>query len=116
MLEPCGPLSRQDLDALTERFDACVNATDRVPNLVIRAVSFPTWTDFAALLRHLRFIREHHRLVAQVALVSDARALDLAPRHRPATSSRPRSAHFAAADFEAALAWVGEPAGRGAAT
>jgi hypothetical protein len=108
VLEPSGPLTRRDLDALTERFDARVAATDRVPNLVIRAGSFPAWADFAALLKHLRFIREHHRLVERVAIVSDARALDLAPRlARRFVSADVR--HFPTADLDAALAWVGEP-------
>jgi hypothetical protein len=107
VLAPSGPLTRRDLDALTERFDARVAATDRVPNLVIRAGSFPAWADFAALLKHLRFIREHHRLVERVAIVSDARALDLAPRlARHFVSADVR--HFPAADLDAALAWVGE--------
>jgi hypothetical protein len=108
LLEPSGALSRKDLDTLTERFDSYVNARDRIPNLVIRAVSFPTWTDFATLLKHLRFIREHHRLVRKVALVSDARALDIAPRiagHFVSAEMR----HFPAKDFEAALDWVAEP-------
>jgi SpoIIAA-like len=107
VLEPSGALSRRDLDALTERFDAYVNARDRIPNLVVRAVSFPTWTDFAALVKHLRFIREHHRLVRKVALVSDARALDLAPKiagHFVSADIR----HFPAAGLDAALAWVAE--------
>jgi SpoIIAA-like len=107
VLEPSGPLTRRDLDTLTERFDARVRATDRVPNLVIHAGSFPAWADFAALLKHLRFIREHHRLVERVAIVSDARALDLAPRlARRFVSAEVR--HFPASDFEAALIWVGE--------
>ena len=107
VLEPSGALSRKDLEGLTARFDAYVNARDRIPNLVIRAVSFPTWTDFAALLQHLRFIREHHRMVRKVALVSDARALDIAPRiagHFVSADIR----HFPAREMDAALAWVGE--------
>ena len=36
VLEPTGPLSRRDLEALTERFDAWVAAHEGVPNLVIR--------------------------------------------------------------------------------
>lgn len=105
LLEPSGALSPKDLDALTARFDAYVNARDRIPNLVIRAVSFPTWTDFGTLLKHLRFIREHHRLVRKVALVSDARALDIAPRiagHFVSAEIRP----FPARDYAAALDWV----------
>lgn len=108
LLEPSGAISRKDLDTLTARFDGYVNAQDRIPNLVVRAVSFPTWTDFAALVRHLRFIREHHRMVRKVALVSDARALDIAPRiagHFVSADIR----HFAAGDFDAALDWVAEP-------
>ena len=108
LLEPSGALAQKDLDALAARFDAYVNAHDRIPNLVVRAVSFPTWTDFAALLKHLRFIREHHRMVRRVALVSDARALDIAPR----IASRFVSAdirHFPAAELDAALAWAAEP-------
>lgn len=108
LLEPGGALARRDLDALSERFDAYVNARGRVPNLVVRAVGFPTWTDLAALLRHLRFIREHHRMVRKVALVSDARALDIAPRiagHFVSAEIR----HFPAAGLDTALAWVAEP-------
>ena len=59
LLEPSGALSRRDLDALSERFDATVGATDRVPNLVVRAESFPTWTDFAALLTKWTGFMEH---------------------------------------------------------
>jgi len=108
LLEPSGALSRKDLDALTARFDAYVNARDRIPNLVIRAVSFPTWADFATLLEHLRFIRDHHRMVRKVALVSDARALDIAPR----IAGRFVSAeirHFPGKDYDAALDWVAAP-------
>jgi len=106
ILEPTGPLTRRDLEGLTERFDARVSAADRVPNLVIRSGSFPAWADLAALLKHLRFIREHHRLVERVAIVSDARALDLAPRlARRFVSAEVR--HFRAAEFRDALAWVG---------
>lgn len=111
VLEPSGPLNGRDLDGLTRRFDAYVVATDRVPSLVIRAGSFPAWADFATLLKHLRFIREHHRLIERVAIVSDARALDMAPRlGRHFVSADVR--HFSASEFDAALAWVGEAEGR----
>jgi hypothetical protein len=107
LLEPTGALTRRDLDGLNERFDAWVGRNDTIPNLVIRSERFPTWTDVSALIHHLRFIRSHHRLVERVAIVSDARALDLAPR----LASRVVSAeirHFGSNDLPAALAWVAE--------
>jgi hypothetical protein len=111
ILEPSGTLTKRDLDALTQRFNDRVNATDRIPNLVVHTPSFPSWASFAALLRHLRFIRDHHRLIGKVALVSDARVLDLAPRvarHFVAADIR----HFPADGLDEALDWVaaeGEP-------
>jgi len=105
LLKPVGSLRKADLDALTERFDAKVAAGGPVPNLVIQSPSFPTWSNFAALMQHLRFIRGHHRQIEKVALVSDARALDIAPRiARLFVSARLR--HFPAGTLDEALAWV----------
>jgi hypothetical protein len=107
LLEPSGALNQRDLDALADRFDARALATGRTPNLVVWAESFPAWTELAALLKHLRFIRTHHRLVRRVAIVSDARAMVLAPRlARRLVAAEVR--HFPAAELEAALAWVAE--------
>lgn len=118
ILEPTGSLSRGDLDRLSARFDAVVAATDRAPNLVIHAAGFPSWSDLGALARHLRFIRQHHRMVSRVAFVSNARAFDVAPalarrlisaelRHFPESgaNSGPDSG------LDAALDWVAEDAG-----
>jgi len=80
LLEPTSELTAADFEALTERFDARVAATGRVPNIVVHARAFPGWSGFAALFDHLRFVREHHRQIEKVALVSDARILELAPR------------------------------------
>jgi hypothetical protein len=105
LLQPVGSLRKADLDALTERFDARVAAGGPPPNLVIQSPSFPTWSNFAALMEHLKFIRGHHRQIEKVALVSDARALDVAPRiARLFVSARLR--HFPADALQAALAWA----------
>lgn len=106
ILEPSGTLAQEDFSALANRFDELSQGTDKVPNLVIHATQFPGWEDFSAFFSHLRFVEKHHRLVTKVALVSDARILDLAPRvvtHFVAADVR----HFPADHLEEALAWVG---------
>lgn len=105
LLQPVGSLRRADLDSLTQRFDEKVAAGGQVPNLVIQSPRFPTWSNFAALMEHLKFIRSHHREIEKVALVSDARALDVAPRiARFFVSARLR--HFPGDALDEALAWV----------
>jgi hypothetical protein len=110
VLEPTGSLSKSDLERLTVQFEAVVADTGRVPNLLIRSARFPSWADFGALARHLRFIRQHHRMISRVALVSDARAFDVAPRlARKLITADLR--HFPDKDYDAALAWLAEGAG-----
>jgi hypothetical protein len=109
LLEPAGALTPRDLAALAERFEARAAATGRAPNLVVRADAFPTWTELAALLQHLRFIRSRHRRVRRVALVSDARAMEIAPRLARLLVA-PKVRHFPADQLDAALAWVGSAA------
>jgi len=107
ILEPSGSLNRSDIDRLTERFNDMVNATGRVPNLVVHAPGFPGWRDFGTMLKHLRFIREHHKLIRRIALVTDGRILEYAPkiaRYFVAAEVR----QFPPEDLDGALAWVAE--------
>jgi hypothetical protein len=46
---------------------------------MVEAPSFPGGDTFAALLSHLRFVRDHHRFVNKVAAVSDSAILSIAP-------------------------------------
>jgi hypothetical protein len=39
---------------------------------VIEAPSFPGWEGLGALAAHLRFVRDHHKLVRKVAVVTDS--------------------------------------------
>ncbi|QIE55749.1 STAS/SEC14 domain-containing protein [Pikeienuella piscinae] len=106
-LEPSGRLTEADFTALTSEFNAKVNETDNIPNLVIHAATFPGWADFAGFVKHFDFLRDHHRMIDRVALVSDSRILDIAPRiarHLVWAEIR----HFPGDELDAALAWVAE--------
>lgn len=108
LIEPSGKLSKADFENLTDRFNAKVNQTDSIPNLVVHAQAFPGWADFRALIGHLSFLRDHHKMIDKIALVSDSRILDIAPgfaRHFLYADIR----HFPDSGLLAALDWVAEP-------
>lgn len=105
VVRPQAALEAADFEALAKEVDPYIEAHGRLRGLVVEAQSFPGWSDFAALLSHFRFVRDHHRFIARVAAVSDSPLLTIGPRiasHFVAAEVR----HFSWADREQALAWV----------
>jgi hypothetical protein len=73
--------------------------------ILIEAQSFPGWNTFGALVSHLRFVRDHHRLVKRIAAVSNSAVLSILPqvaKHFVEAEVR----HFNAQDRQSALAWL----------
>lgn len=73
-------LRAQDFDALAFTADDWIEAHGNLQGLVIHAREFPGWENFASLVRHVRFVRDHHRRVRRVALAVDSTLASLAPR------------------------------------
>jgi len=104
-LEPEGPLQAADFSTLAGVVDPYIEQHGELKGLLISAPAFPGWDDFAALLSHLRFVRDHHRRIRRVAVVSDSAFLSVAPKiAKHFVSAEIRT--FDAADRAAALAWL----------
>jgi hypothetical protein len=98
-------LSADDFKQLTTAIDHYLEDHDALRGLVIVAKIFPGWKDFESFMSHIRFVRDHHRAIKKVALVSDSQLLSAAPYiidHFVNAKVR----HFAFADIEQAKTWV----------
>ena len=82
-------LSEADFKELKDLIDHYLRDHDTLRGLVIVAKSFPGWENFKAFTSHIRFIRDHHRAIRKVALVSDSRLLSAAPCHRGGRATCP---------------------------
>jgi hypothetical protein len=105
VVEPERPLRAEDFDALALTVDPWIEAHGELRGVVIHAREFPGWENLGALLRHLRFVRDHHRLVRRIALAAGGKLADLAPRlaeHFVAAEVR----HFDYDDVDRAIAWA----------
>lgn len=104
-ISPQGPLTEDDFKALSTEVDPFIERTGGLRGFMIDAESFPGWDGFAALTAHLRFVRDHHRLIRRVAVVSDSAVLS----HLPALAGHFVEAeikHFPAAERDAARDWL----------
>lgn len=107
-LRPQGKLGADDFAALARSVDPYLEAQGKLEGLLIEAAAFPGWEDFSALLSHFRFVRDHHRRIRRIAVVSDSTFLTVAPKF---------ASHFVGAEVktfdgaarDAALAWIASP-------
>lgn len=105
ILRPKARLEAGDFVNLAREIDPTIEADGKLHGLMIDAESFPGWQDFAALVAHLKFVREHHRKIEKVAVVSDSSFLTVAPKfasHFVQADLR----HFPQSEGGAALAWL----------
>ncbi|MEA3410929.1 MAG: STAS/SEC14 domain-containing protein [Pseudomonadota bacterium] len=107
VVTPEGPLEKADFEQLTQVVDSFIADKGELNGLMIYTESFPGWSDFAALVTHLKFVKEHQKLVAKVAAVTDDGFLSVMPRIAD-YFVHAQVRHFDYADREAALAWLGD--------
>lgn len=72
ILEPDGPLSKDDFVQAARIIDPYIEDNTLLNGLIIHTESFPGWGSFAALCSHLQFIKEHHKKITRIALSTDS--------------------------------------------
>jgi hypothetical protein len=105
IVTPQGRLEASDFAHLAHEVDPFIEETGRLKGLMIYTKSFPGWNDFAGLLSHLKFVRNHEQHIARLATVSDSEVLTILPeiaKHFLTAEVR----HFAFDDEPAARAWL----------
>jgi hypothetical protein len=72
-VQPSGPLGVDDFIMLSELADPYIAKKGVLAGLLVEIDRFPGWKDLAGMLGHIRFVRNHHRKIRKVALVTNAR-------------------------------------------
>lgn len=72
IFRPEGALNQADFDYAANLVDQYLENHKALRGLIINSRDFPGWNSFAALVQHLRFVRDHQRQIKRVALVTDS--------------------------------------------
>ena len=110
IVKPDGPLEQTDFETLAGEVDPYIEAQGKLNGLLISAQLFPGWKNFAALVSHLRFVKNHHQKIRKVAAVTDSGFLSLMPRIATHFVNA-EVKHFDYRDKDRALDWLSEPNG-----
>jgi hypothetical protein len=109
VLRPQAALEADDFDRLAKAVDPFIEQNGNLAGIIVEAPSFPGWKTFDAFVHHFRFVRDHHRHIRRVALVTDSAVGALGENlasHFVAAEIR----RFPAGGFEAAQRWILEGA------
>jgi hypothetical protein len=72
ILQPHGTLKKEDFDKVVKVIDPFIEEYGKLNGIIIYTELFPGWEDYAALSRHMVFIKNHHKKIKKLAFVTDS--------------------------------------------
>ena len=77
-VRPKGSLQQSDFAQLAQTVDPFIAERGGLAGIIIETPSFPGWDSFAAMIAHFRFVRNHHKQIRRIAVVTDSPAGNIA--------------------------------------
>jgi hypothetical protein len=105
LLIPSGELTENDFEIIAKVIDPYIEERGSLQGLIIHTKEFPGWDSFAALIKHIKFVKNHHEKLSHVAVVTDSGIGNLAEKiagHFVAAKIR----HFPYDDYIDARNWI----------
>jgi len=104
-VRPTSRLEASDFVQLAKTVDPHIEEKGNLAGLIIEVASFPGWESLGAMASHFRFVRDHHRHVKKIAVVTDSPMGNVA-EHLASHFVAAEIRHFPAGDTKAAEQWV----------
>ena len=80
IVRPEGALSESDFDTIANTIDPYLDRQGVLAGLIISTESFPGWESFASFVKHIKFVKGHHKKLSHVALVTDSEMGNMAEK------------------------------------
>ena len=107
-VRPQARLEQRDFVQLASTVDPHIEEKGDLAGLIIEIASFPGWESLGAMASHFRFVRDHHKHIKKVAVVTDSPMGNVA-EHLASHFVAAEIRHFPAGSFEAAKQWIINP-------
>ena len=107
-VRPKSALEQSDFEQLAKTVDPYIEETGDLAGLIIDAPTFPGWKSLGAMVNHFRFVRDHHKHIKKIGLVTDS-PLENVAEHLASHFVSAKIRHFSAGELEAAKQWILTP-------
>jgi hypothetical protein len=107
-VRPKSSLQESDFEQLAKTVDPHIEKAGSLGSLILEVAAFPGWEDFGAMVRHFRFVRDHHRHIKKIGVVTDSPLGNVA-EHLASHFLAAKIKRFPSGELEAAKQWVMDP-------
>jgi hypothetical protein len=104
-VRPQSALDANDFAELTKAVNPRIETNGDLAGLIINAPKFPGWDSFGTMVTHFRFVRDHHKHVKKVAVVTDSHLADVA-EHLASHFVSAEIRHFSGDQLDEARRWI----------
>jgi hypothetical protein len=104
-VRPKSSLEQCDFVQLAKAVDPYIKETGGLTGLIIEAPTFPGWESLGAMVAHIRFVRDHHKHIKKIGLVTNS-AMGNVAEHLASHFVSAKIKHFSAEKLEVAKQWV----------
>ncbi len=104
-VRPRSRLEQDDFEELAKTVDPYIEEKGSLAGLIIQVTSFPGWESLGAMASHFRFVRDHHKHIKKIAVVTDSPMGNVA-EHLASHFVAAEIRHFPAQELAAAKQWV----------
>ena len=104
-VRPQSALDKADFVELAKAVDPLIETNGDLAGLIINVAKFPGWDSFGTMITHFRFVRDHHKHIEKVALVTDSHLGDVA-EHLASHFVSATIRHFSGEQLEQARQWI----------
>ena len=104
-VRPKSALDPGDFEELAKAVDPYIEEAGDLKGLIVEAPTFPGWESLGAMASHFRFVRDHHKHIKRIGIVTDS-ALGNVAEHLASHFVSAEIRHFPSGELEAAKVWV----------
>jgi hypothetical protein len=104
-VRPKSSLEQSDFVQLAKAVDPYIEETGGLAGLIIEAPTFPGWESLGAMVAHIRFVRDHHKHIKKIGLVTNS-AMGNVAEHLASHFVSAKIKDFSAKELEVAKQWV----------
>jgi len=104
-VKPKTSLEKADFEKLATTVDPYIKEAGGLAGLIIDAPNFPGWENLGAMASHFCFVRDHHRHIKKIGLVTNS-ALGNVAQHLASHFVSAEIKHFPSGESEKAKQWI----------